>query len=200
LARRSWRARRTIGAWLGRYILRQVQDERFIRKRKMMDKTSVDEKGAPPRVVVIGVGNLLMRDEGIGIHIIQALQEMDLPADVRLIDGGTSPDLIAYTRAGDKMIIIDAARAGGEPGAVYRFLPADLADERAALASAHEMGVVENLRLMSLTGNEPRETVIIGVEPREIGWGTELSEGLRRKVPDIIRVVLREIGRDKTLL
>jgi hydrogenase maturation protease len=148
----------------------------------------------PPRIVVIGVGNLLLRDEGIGIHVVKALQEMDLPPDIRLIDGGTSPDLIAYTRAGDKMIIVDAARAGGEPGTVYRFLPGDLAPGAGMLASAHEMGVVENLGLMSLSGHEPAETVIIGVEPAEIDWGTELSEALSRKVPDIVRVVLKEAG------
>jgi hydrogenase maturation protease len=146
------------------------------------------------KITVFGAGNLLLRDEGIGIHVVQALQEMDLPADVRLIDGGTSPDLIAYTRAGDKMIIVDAARAGGEAGSVYRFLPEDLAAERPALASAHEMGVVENLGLMSLTGQRPVETVIIGVEPAEIDWGTELSETLHARIPEIVRVVLREIG------
>lgn len=152
------------------------------------------ENEQPPRVVVIGVGNLLLTDEGIGIHAVKALQEMELPSDVKLIDGGTSPDLIAYTRAGDKMIIIDAAKAGGEPGAVYRFQPQDLAMEKASLTSAHEMGVEQNLRLMSLTGNEPRETVIIGIEPKEIGWGTELSPELQQKMPEIIKVVLREIG------
>lgn len=146
------------------------------------------------KIVVIGVGNLLMKDEGIGIHVVKALQELDLPPDVTLIDGGTSPDLIAYTRAGDKMIIVDAARAGGEPGAVYRFLPEDLLEERGVLTSAHEMGVEANLRLMSLSGNRPRETVIIGIEPGEIDWGIELSPTLRDRVPDIIRVVLREIG------
>jgi hydrogenase maturation protease len=147
-----------------------------------------------PRVVIIGVGNLLLGDEGIGIHVVRVLQDMDLPPGVRLIDGGTSPDLIAYTRAGDKMIIVDAARAGGEPGTVHRFLPADLSEERAVLTSAHEMGVVENLALMSLTGNRPDETVIIGIEPAEIGPGTELSEALRRRLPDIVKAILDEIG------
>ena len=147
-----------------------------------------------PRIVVIGVGNLLLRDEGIGIHVVQALQEMGLPADIQLIDGGTSPDLIAYTRAGDKMVIVDAARAGGEPGTVYRFLPGDFAAKRVGLASAHDIGVVENLTLMSLAGNQPRETVIIGVEPAEIDWGTELSPVLRSKLPEIIRAVLKEIS------
>ena len=152
------------------------------------------EENKPPRVVIVGVGNLLMKDEGIGIHAVQALQEIDLPPDVALIDGGTSPDLIAYTKAGDKLIIIDAAKAGGEPGTIYRFRPEDLAEERGALTSAHEMGVVPNLKLMALLGNEPKETVIIGIEPAEIDWGTELSEGLRRKVPDIVRVVMKEMG------
>ena len=160
-----------------------------------MCSTENIEKENLPRIVVIGVGNLLLQDEGIGIHVVQALEEMGLPPDVRLIDGGTSPDLIAYTRAGDKMVIVDAARAGGEPGTVYRFLPADFAAEKAALASAHEMGVVENLTLMALAGNQPRETVIIGVEPAEIDWGTELSPFLQGKLPEILRVVLEEINR-----
>jgi hydrogenase maturation protease len=159
--------------------------------------TSPDNQPAinsTPRIVVIGVGNLLLKDEGIGIHVVQALQEIDLPPDVRLIDGGTSPDLIAYTRAGDKLIIIDAARAGGEPGMIYRFKPQDLAEERASLASAHELGVVQNLKLISLAGNEPGETIIIGIEPKEIDFGTELTPELRQKVPQIVKVVLKEMG------
>jgi hydrogenase maturation protease len=148
------------------------------------------------KIVVIGVGNLLMKDEGIGIHAVRALQEISLPTDVELIDGGTLPDLISYTRVGDKIIIIDAARAGGEPGAVYRYRPKDLAVGKGTLTSAHELGVVENLKLMELTGNEPRETVIIGIEPKEIDWGTELSPELQKRLPDIVKAVLREINAD----
>ena len=152
------------------------------------------EKESTPRIVVIGVGNLLLKDEGIGIHAVQALQQLELPPDVKLIDGGTSPDLIAYTRAGDKLIIVDAAKAGGEPGTIYRFKPEDLAAERASLASAHELGVVENLKLISLTGNEPGEIIIIGIEPREVEFGTELSPELQQKLPEIVKVVLKEMG------
>jgi hydrogenase maturation protease len=148
----------------------------------------------PSRIVVIGVGNLLLKDEGIGIHILKVLQEMDLPPDIKLIDGGTSPDLIAYTRAGDKMIIIDAAKAGGQAGAIYRFKPEDLAKRKGTLTSAHEMGVVENLKLMAMTGNEPREIIIIGIEPKDINWGTELSPEIQAKLPGIIKVILGEMG------
>jgi hydrogenase maturation protease len=156
---------------------------------------SKSRNGSLPRILVVGVGNLLMKDEGIGIHAVKALQEVGLPPDVKLVDGGTSPDIIAYTRAGDKIIIIDAAQAGGEPGTIYRFRPQDLAGGEGNLTSAHELGVEHNLRLMSLMGSEPKEIVIIGIEPKEIDWGTELSTELQQKVPEIIRVVLREMGR-----
>jgi hydrogenase maturation protease len=150
-----------------------------------------------PRIVVVGVGNLLLKDEGVGIHAVQRLQEMDVPPEVELIDGGTSPDIVSYVKADDKLIIVDSAKAGGEPGAIYRFLPDDLAADTETLASAHELGVSHNLRLMSLAGNEPRETVIIGIEPKEIDWGTELTGELQQRMPEIIKVILREIGIDQ---
>ena len=136
----------------------------------------------------------MQKDEGVGIHAIQSLEKIDLPPDVKLVDGGTSPDLIAYTRAGDKLIIIDAARAGGEPGAVYRFRPEDLAAEKGVLTSAHELGVTQNLSLMALLGNKPAETIIIGIEPKEIDAGLELSAELQQKLPEIVKIVLDEIG------
>jgi hydrogenase maturation protease len=154
------------------------------------------KKNSPPRVVVIGVGNLLLKDEGIGIHAIKALQEINLPQGVKIIDGGTAPDLIAHNEAEDKLIIIDAAKAGGEPGTIYRLQPRDLSEEGGEVISVHELGVAHNLRLMSLMGKEPGEIVIIGVEPKEIDWGTELSPDLQTKVPEIVRAILKEI--DKT--
>ena len=134
-----------------------------------------------------------MMDEGIGIHAVQELEKLGLPPDVKIIDGGTSPDLIAYTRAGEKLIIIDSAKAGGEPGDIYRFKPEDLASEKPVLASAHQMGVVENLALMDMTGHKPSEIVIIGVEPGTIDWGMELTPRLRARLPKIIEVVMKEI-------
>ncbi len=159
---------------------------------------SDNQKNDTPRIVVVGVGNLLMKDEGIGIHALQELEKLDLPPDVKLIDGGTSPDLIAYTRAGEKLIIVDAAKAGGEPGDIYRFKPEDLATEKPVLSSAHQMGVVENLALMDLTGHKPAEVVIIGIEPGVIDWGMELSPILQEKLPKLIEVVLEEINRENS--
>jgi hydrogenase maturation protease len=168
----------------------------MLTKDEAMSKSPDNQPQKTPSIVVIGVGNLLRKDEGIGIHVIKALQEMELSPDVSLVDGGTSPDLIAYTGAGDRIIIVDAAKAGGETGAIYRFRPEDLDDKKRTLASAHEMGLIENLKLMGLTGNEPSEVIIIGIEPEDTGWGTELSPELKRKLETIVKVVLREIEVD----
>ena len=162
--------------------------------RKIPETASKKEQ--LPKVVVIGVGNLLLKDEGIGIHTINALQEVNIPHSVKIIDGGTSPDLIAYSKAGDKLIIIDAVKAGSRPGTIYRFQPHDLTSEAKRVISAHELGVEQGLKMLSLIGNEPAEIVIIGVEPKEIDWGTELSAELQQKIPEIVNVVLKEIGID----
>jgi hydrogenase maturation protease len=169
----------------------QDQNDRLKKMNRKSDETEAKE--TPPRIVVIGVGNLLLKDEGIGIHAIRALQDMNLPPDVKLVDGGTSPDLIAYTRAGEKMIIVDCAKSGGKPGTIYMFKPEDLAAGKGTLTSVHEMGVVENLKLMELTGSKPKETIIIGIEPAEIDWGMELSDTLKKRLPKLIKVVLEEI-------
>ena len=146
------------------------------------------------RIVVVGVGNLLLKDEGIGVHIIHALQQIDIPHNVKIIDGGTSPDLPYYLKDIDKLIIIDAVKTGGKPGTVYRFHPQDMDIESEGIISLHELGLEQSLRMMRLTGNEPKETVIIGIEPKEIDWGTELSAELQQKIPEIINIVLNEIS------
>ena len=146
------------------------------------------------RIAVVGVGNLLIKDEGIGVHIAHALQQIDTPKNVKIIDGGTSPDLPCSLKDIDKLIVIDAVKAGGQPGMIYRFHPHDVIIESEKVISLHELGLEQSLRMMRLVGNEPKETVIIGIEPKEIDWGTELSIELQQKIPEIINVVLGEIN------
>lgn len=146
------------------------------------------------RTVVVGVGNLLLKDEGIGVHIAHALQQTDIPHDIKVIDGGTSPDLPYYLKDTDKLVIVDAVKAGGKPGTVYRFHPHDVNIESEEMVSVHALGLEQSLKIMRLTGSEPREIVIIGIEPKEIDWGTELSAELQQKMPEIINVALNEIS------
>jgi len=143
---------------------------------------------------VVGVGNLLLKDEGIGVHIVRALQQINMPQNVRIVDGGTSPDFPYDLKDIDKLIIIDAVKTGGKPGTIYRFHAHDLNIESEGIISLHELGIAQSLRMMRLMGNGPKETVIIGIEPKEIDWGTELSAELQQKIPEIINAVLGEIS------
>lgn len=154
---------------------------------------SVSAKKA--RVVVMGVGNLLLKDEGLGIHVIQALQQEKMPADIDLeiIDSGVSSDALLMMERVDKLIVVDAVLGGCEPGAIYRFTPDDITQEKNIEVSVHQWGLLEGLQMMEYLDNKPRETVIIGVEPNKVEWGMELSPEIKEKVPRILELVWEEI-------
>jgi hydrogenase maturation protease len=147
------------------------------------------------RVVIVGVGNVLLKDEGIGVHVARILQETGFASPnghVEVVDGGTSPEALDSAEGAHKLIIIDAAQGGCEPGTVYRFRPGDVSAEPKLLTSLHDLGLLDSLRMMEVLGNPPRETVIIAVEPAEVDWGLELTPTLREKLPELVRRVVEE--------
>ena len=144
---------------------------------------------------VLGIGNILLKDEGIGCHVVHALEGIPLP-DVQIMDGGTAPDVVQLVEGTDKLIIVDAVRGGGIPGQIYRFHLEDITLEQKPFLSLHDMGLVDNLMLMKLR-HSIGETVIIGVEPSEIEWGLELSPELQKKMPQIIDAILAELNYSK---
>jgi hydrogenase maturation protease len=159
------------------------------------DSESADggsEKSSGMAKYVVGIGNLLSSDEGVGCHVAQALQEISLP-DVEVIDGGTCPDALGLIEDADKLVIVDAARGGGMPGQIYRFHPDDITPEQKPLLSAHDMSLLDSLMLVK-AWREVSETVVIGVEPKELGWGLELSPEVRAGMPQIIDAVLFEVN------
>lgn len=141
---------------------------------------------------VVGIGNVLLRDEGIGCHVARALEKVSLP-DVEVIDGGTCPDVLQAVEDADKLVIVDAVRGGGMPGQIYRFRPEDITMDQKRVVSVHDMSIVDSLKLMQRWHNIG-DTVIIGVEPRELNWGFELSPELEGKMPQIIDTILRELN------
>ena len=144
---------------------------------------------------VLGIGNVLLRDEGIGCHVVHALEGIPLP-EVKIIDGGTCPDVLHLLEDADKLVIVDAVKGGGTPGQIYRFHLEDITLEQKPFLSLHDMGLIDNLMLMKLW-HSIGETVIIGVEPREIHWGLELSPELQEKIPQIIDAILSELNSSK---
>ena len=148
------------------------------------------------KIVVLGMGNLLLKDEGIGVHVAEAMQAMPAPKNVELevVDGGTLPDAPLSFEDVDKLIIVDAVQAGGKPGTIYRFHPEDIEPDDRVLTSLHQISLLENLWLMDKFSQKPQNTVIVGIEPEDMNWGLELSAELQERIPQIIKVVHEEIG------
>ncbi|MHC4658254.1 MAG: HyaD/HybD family hydrogenase maturation endopeptidase [Planctomycetota bacterium] len=155
------------------------------------------------RVLVLGLGNILLKDEGIGVHVAGRLQKQNLPGNVEVIDGGTaSLDILLSQEGPYKLVAIDAMKAGKEPGTIYRTrLKADAIDRLAEIfsekqqsrTSLHQVGLIDALLVAEKTNCAPEEITIIGVEPDQIDAGLELTEQLEQKIPEIINTVLEEI-------
>jgi len=153
----------------------------------------------PLKVAIVGIGNVLLKDEGIGVYLAQQLQKMTPPEgiDMEVIDGGTFPDILLTLKGVDKLIIIDAAKGGGEPGTVYRFHPKDVSKGTQGIISLHQMGLPQTIKLMEHWGIKPHKTVIFGIEPKEIDWGLEPSLELKGKAPQIIQWIMEEVRATK---
>ncbi len=146
--------------------------------------------------MVLGIGNLLCRDDGIGVRIAGEMQGMDKYNGIRIVDGGTAPDLFDLLDDNvHKLIIVDALRGGGRPGDIYRL---DLHEENIATgpaASLHGMGVLDSLKLMRQLGRQPPQVTLIGIEPADISHGLQLSPVIEAMVPSIIGAVESEFNR-----
>jgi hydrogenase maturation protease len=146
-------------------------------------------------ILVLGVGNLLLSDEGVGIHVAQQLETLSLPANVEVIDGGTGGfELISYFSGRKKVIIIDAVDGDDEPGTILRFTPDDLNIELRPSLSAHQTGIEGLLHFSKELSPRP-EVVVIGVIPKETRrLGTSLSKTVKKQIPKAVAAVLKEIG------
>ena len=156
----------------------------------------------PAQDVVVGFGNILLKDEGIGVHIIQNLASLPHKSarEYLLIDGGTCPDvLFHFPEEISTLIVVDAVKGGGEPGTVYRFTPDDIAFKRASITSLHQLGLREGLGMMKFLGKYPERVIIIGVEPKEIDWGLKISPELEKIIPQVILLLEQEIANRDTL-
>ena len=145
-------------------------------------------------ILVLGLGNILLRDEGVGVRVVEALQLTDLPPDVEVFDGGTAGlDLLDVLADRRKVIVIDALQGDCEPGTVMRLDPEDLVPGDDQTVSLHEIGLLETLAIARQLGTAPDEVVVIGVKPKDLGWGLSLSPQIARLVPDIVRLVLADL-------
>jgi hydrogenase maturation protease len=148
------------------------------------------------KVVILGVGNILLKDEGVGVRVVEALRrEYRFPREVKLIDGATSgPDLLPFIRATEHLIIVDALRTRRQPGTVFKLTAAELSPQTPATTSLHQIGLWQVLRIAYLLDGRLPSTTIVGVEPQDAShWGLELTDLISSRIPLLIELVLAEI-------
>lgn len=141
--------------------------------------------------LVLGVGNLLLKDEGVGIHVIRALESEALPPGVDLMDGGTGGlHLISWIQDYKRIIMVDATLDSHPPGTV-RLIRPRYATDFPPLMSAHEIGLRDMIEAMILTENLPEiELIVISAEDiSEVGM--ELTPVVEAAVPKVVEMIKR---------
>ncbi len=162
-----------------------------------MDIVRSMDRDAKPHIMILGVGNILFRDEGLGVRVIERLQQLyEFPGHVSVVDGGVlGLNLLGTIAEPDKLIVVDAIRNGGSPGTLYRLSGEEIPKRIFAKNSLHQVDLLEALTLCQALDKVP-ETVIIGVEPEDIETlSIELTETVRARIDDLIAKVLEELAR-----
>ena len=150
-------------------------------------------------IVVLGVGNILLTDEGLGVHVIEDLKaNYTFTPQISLIDGGTmGMELLTYMRGMKKILLIDAVNGGEAPGTIYEFPHRELEQYFTDHISVHEVGMQDILRIRAIQENPLEDAIVIGVEPESLDVGFEPSVPVQKALPEVkdrVLRVLREWG------
>jgi hydrogenase maturation protease len=147
------------------------------------------------RIIVLGVGNILLSDEGIGVRAIEKLQQdYDLPPEVVIIDGGTTGmEMLEDLSNADHIVIVDAVRSGRPPASIIR-----LADEQVPVffktkLSPHQIGLSDVLATLEFIGEAPGGVTVIGVEPVSLETSMSLSPQVEARLPELMDLLVTEL-------
>lgn len=146
------------------------------------------------KTLILGIGNTLMGDEGIGVHVVNSLEETALPENVMLLDGGTGSFLLLEAmQTAEKVILIDATIDGSKAGTVRRLQPRFSKDYPRTL-TAHDIGLKDLIDAFYLMGDTPDVTLFaVSIEDLQ-DLRMELSPELKAVVPQVAKMVLDEVG------
>ena len=161
----------------------------------MEDTSSWMDVLYPADITVLGVGNVILRDEGFGVRVVEYLDaHYDFPERVQLVDGGTlGIELTQYLTGTKKLLVIDSINGGAEPGTTFRFAEYEVMAHFQDKLSAHEVGIQDVLALLSVTGRKIPHVVVIGAQPCDLGAGVDLSPRMRELLPQMAENALREL-------
>ena len=146
-------------------------------------------------VTILGVGNVILRDEGFGVRVAEYLDaHYEFPENVQIVDGGTlGIELTQYITGTNKLLVIDSINGGAEPGTLFRFHNDAVMDHFQEKVSAHEVGIQDVLALLTVAGHKIPEVIVIGAQPYDLEAGVELSDGMQKLLPQVVAQALDEL-------
>ncbi len=149
----------------------------------------------PQRVVILGVGNLLLSDEGLGVRALESIdRHYTFPDGVELVDGGTcGMELLEPLTNVDLLIMLDVIRAGRPPGSLIILRGDEIPARLRHKLSPHQVGLSDVLATLILTGEAPREIIVIGIEPESLELGMALTSKVAARLPELITATLTEL-------
>lgn len=150
---------------------------------------------SPGKILIVGVGNRLLGDEGLGPYVIDYLSKLTLPPDIGIIDCGCDLlNLISYQEKPRKIILVDAICAGGKPGKIHRFNFNEFQGIQTKVHSAHQVKVVDALKLLKQVC--PNITnckyILLGIEPKTTDLSFDLSKEVTDNILDLMALLLQE--------
>ena len=151
----------------------------------------------PKKILILGLGNILLGDEGVGVRIAEQLAFHSLSEEVEVIDGGTAGyELISFLEGREKVIIVDAVKTEDKPGSVYKVDLSILEEDPTMHLSLHQIGLKNVFKMASLMEINP-EVTLIGVVPKDYqSYKIGLSKEVEKEIPIVIKAIFQEI--DKT--
>lgn len=148
-------------------------------------------------VNIVGVGNTLMGDDGVGVVALERLAERGVPEGAQLHEAGLAvSDVLGRLDPDDPLIVLDGVEAGGPPGSVYKVHLDEASLEAAAderILSLHELSVVPALRLEALSGRRFSDVMVFGVEPSRVAWGEGLSPPVSAAIERLVDAVAEHV-------
>jgi len=153
------------------------------------------EEIGPPGILVLGLGNILLQDEGVGVRALEHLtNRYRLPAEVQAVDGGVlGLDLLPYLEQADALLVMDAVETGQPPGSLVRLEGASIPAALALKMSVHQVGLQELLATSRLRGTLPSRVALWGIVPASMEWGLALSPAVAARLDDLVEAVVREL-------
>ncbi len=146
------------------------------------------------KTAILGVGNLLLSDEGLGVRAVEILRSFSFDGDVEILDGGTlGIDLLYFLDGCQRLLIVDAILGGQECGTLYRIEGDEVNAYFRQKVSAHELGIQEVLAFMDILGKKPPEICVMGIEPYRLEVSTELSPVVKEKLGTLIEMILDKL-------